>query len=40
MSSAAWALFPEMSWEECYAVPGANVENKAFIEEVRETFYC
>ncbi|XP_019733338.1 coiled-coil domain-containing protein 39-like isoform X1 [Hippocampus comes] len=34
MLSPALAVFPEMSWEECYAVPGANVENKALIEEI------
>uniref|UniRef100_A0A3Q2YFP0 Coiled-coil domain-containing protein 39 n=1 Tax=Hippocampus comes TaxID=109280 RepID=A0A3Q2YFP0_HIPCM len=39
MLSPALAVFPEMSWEECYAVPGANVENKALIEEVRDFIY-
>ncbi|XP_061550367.1 coiled-coil domain-containing protein 39 [Phycodurus eques] len=34
MLSVAMAVFPEMGWEECYAVPGPNTENKALIEEI------
>ncbi|XP_061746319.1 coiled-coil domain-containing protein 39 [Nerophis ophidion] len=28
------ALLPEMNWEERYAIPGPNAENKALIEEI------
>ncbi|XP_037131374.1 coiled-coil domain-containing protein 39 isoform X1 [Syngnathus acus] len=34
MLSVAMAVLPEVGWEECYAVPGANAENKALIEEI------
>ncbi|XP_077359651.1 coiled-coil domain-containing protein 39-like [Festucalex cinctus] len=34
MLSVAMAVLPEVGWEECFAVPGANAENKTLIEEI------